>query len=60
MALKRLYHSVTRFPSVCYSAFGSPGLGITWSLVTFLSGLLCLIYDNRKRRKSTSDLSNSS
>jgi hypothetical protein len=47
---KRLYHSVTHARSVCYSAFGSPGLGITWSLVTLLSGLLYLIYDERKRR----------
>jgi len=47
---KRLYHSVTQARSVCYSAFGSPGLGITWSLVTLLSGLIYLIYDERKRR----------
>jgi len=47
---KRLYHSVTQARSVCYSAFGSPGLGITWSLVTLLSGLIYLIYDDRKRR----------
>ena len=47
---KRLYHSVMHVRSVCYSAFGSPGLGITWSLVTLLSGLIYLIYDERKRR----------
>ena len=47
---KRLYHSVMHVRSVCYSAFGSPGLGITWSLVTLLSGLIYLIYDQRKRR----------
>jgi len=50
MPFKRLYHSVTHVRSVCYSAFGSPGLGITWSLVTLLSGLIYLIYDERKRR----------
>jgi hypothetical protein len=50
MSFKKLYHSVTRVRSVCYSAFGSPGLGITWSLVTLLSGLIFLIYDERKRR----------
>jgi hypothetical protein len=49
MSFKKLYHSVTRVRSVCYSAFGSPGLGITWSLVTLLSGLIFLIYDERKR-----------
>jgi hypothetical protein len=47
---KRLYHSVTHLRSVCYSAFGSPGLGITWSLVTLLTGLIYLFYDERKRR----------
>ena len=50
MPFKRLYHSVTHVRSVCYSAFGSPGLGITWSLVSLLSGLIYLIYDDRKRR----------
>lgn len=50
MPFKRLYHSVTLVRSVCYSAFGSPGLGITWSLVTLLSGLIYFIYDERKRR----------
>jgi hypothetical protein len=50
MPFKRLYHSVMHVRSVCYSAFGTPGLGITWSLVTLLSGLLYLIYDERKRR----------
>jgi hypothetical protein len=47
---KRFYHSVKHARSVCYSAFGSPGLGITWSLVALLSGLIYLIYDERKRR----------
>ena len=50
ITFKRLYHSVTHARSVCYSAFGSPGLGITWSLVSLLSGLIYLIYDERKRR----------
>jgi len=33
-----------------YSMFGSPSFGITWSIVTFLSGLVYLIYDEHKRR----------
>jgi len=50
MPFKRFYHSVMNVRSVCYSAFSSPGLGITWSLVTLLSGLIYVIYDDRKRR----------
>jgi hypothetical protein len=49
IAFKRLSHSVTHARSVCYSAFASPNLGITWSLVTLLSGLIYLIYHERKR-----------
>ncbi|HEU4344220.1 MAG TPA: hypothetical protein VFU31_21900 [Candidatus Binatia bacterium] len=49
MAFKRLYHSVMCARAALYSAFGSPSFGITWSLVTFLSGLLYLIYDDHKR-----------
>ena len=63
--IKRV-HSVMRVRSVCYSAFGSPGLGITWSLVTLLGGLIYLAYDERKRRNfqlkrknSTVELENS-
>lgn len=33
-----------------YAAFGSPSLGITWSIVTFLSALLYLVYDKHNRR----------
>jgi hypothetical protein len=50
MPFQRLYCSVAHVRSVCYSAFGSPNLGITWSLVTLLSGLIYLIYNERKRR----------
>jgi hypothetical protein len=50
MPLKRLYQSVNCARAALYAAFGSPGFGITWSVVTFLSGLLYLIYDERKRR----------
>jgi hypothetical protein len=59
MAFKRLYHSVTRVRSVCYSAFGSPNLGITWSIVTLLSGLIYLIYNERKRRNFQLERKNS-
>ncbi len=65
--IKSLRHSVMHVRSVCYSAFGSPGLGITWSLVTLLSGLIYLVYDERKRRNfqlkrknSTVELGNNS
>ena len=50
MSFKKLYHSVTHVRTVCYSAFGSPGLGITWSLLSLGAGLIYLMYDERKRR----------
>ena len=50
MPLKRLYHSASCARAALYAAFGSPSLGITWSVVTFLSGLLYLIYDEHRRR----------
>ena len=50
MPLKRLYQSLSCARAALYAAFGSPGFGITWSVVTFLSGLLYLIYDEHRRR----------
>lgn len=50
MQLKRLYQSLSCARAALYAAFGSPGFGITWSVVTFLSGLLYLIYDEHRRR----------
>jgi hypothetical protein len=50
MSFKRVYHSVMCARAALYSAFGSPSFGITWSLVTFLSRVLYLIYDDHKRR----------
>jgi hypothetical protein len=50
MPLKRLYQSVSCARAALYAAFGSPGFGITWSVVTFLSGLLYLIYDEYRRQ----------
>lgn len=45
MLLKRLYQSVSSARAPLYSAFSSPGCGITLSVVTFLSGVLYLIYN---------------
>jgi hypothetical protein len=50
MLLKRLSQSVNCARAALYAAFGSPGFGITWSVVTFLSGMLYLIYDEHRRR----------
>lgn len=50
MQLKKLHQSVNCARAALYAAFGSPGFGITWSVVTFLSGLLYLIYDEYRRR----------
>ncbi len=50
MPLKRLHQSVSCARAALYATFGSPGFGITWSVVTFLSGLLYLIYDEYRRR----------
>ena len=54
-SLKKLYHSVTHVRTVFYSAFGSPGLGITWSLLSLGAGVMYLIYDQRKRRNLQPD-----
>ncbi len=54
-SFKKLYHSVTHVRTVFYSAFGSPGLGITWSLLTLGAGLVYLIHDQRKRRNLQPD-----
>jgi hypothetical protein len=49
MLLKSLYQLARYTRAALYSAFSSPGCGITWSVVTFLSGVLYLIYDEHKR-----------
>lgn len=49
MLLKKLYQSVSHTRTALYSAFSSPGCGITWCVVTFLSGVLYLIYSEHKR-----------
>jgi len=50
MPLRRLYHSLTCARAAWYSACGSSSFGITWTIVTFLGGLLYLIYDGYKRQ----------
>jgi hypothetical protein len=50
MPLKRLCRSLSCARAALYAGFGTPTFGITWSIVTFLSGLAYLIYDDRKRR----------
>jgi hypothetical protein len=50
MLLGRLYQSVSYTRTALYSAFSSPGCGITWSVVAFLSGVLYLIYNDPKRQ----------
>lgn len=50
MPFKRLNDLAIRIRGVCYSAFSSPNLGITWAMLTLVSGLIYLIYAERKRR----------
>lgn len=50
MLLEKFQESARLVRDAFYSAFGSPGLGVTWSVVTFLSGLLYLIYKKRRQR----------
>jgi hypothetical protein len=49
MSLKRLYHSAGSLHRAFYAAFGSPSVGITWSVMSFLSSLFFLIYDEHNR-----------
>jgi hypothetical protein len=49
MLLGTLYRVSNYTRAALYSAFSSPGCGITWSVVTFLSGVLYLIYNEHKR-----------
>jgi hypothetical protein len=49
MIIKKVYQTVIYARGALYSAFGSPGHGITWSVVTFLTGLLYVIYREHKR-----------
>ena len=52
MPLKRLCRSLSCARDALYAGFGTPSFGITWSIVTFLSGVAYLIYDDRKRRNT--------
>jgi hypothetical protein len=49
MLLRTLYRVSNYTRGALYSAFSSPGCGVTWSVVTFLSGVLYLIYNEHKR-----------
>jgi hypothetical protein len=49
MLLKSLNQALNYTRAALYSAFSSPGCGITWSVVTFLTGVLYLIYNEHKR-----------
>lgn len=50
MPFKELNELAIRIRGVCYSAFSSPHLGITWAMLTLVSGLIYLIYAERKVR----------
>ena len=50
MPFKGLNDLAIRIRGVCYSAFSSPHLGITWAMLTLVSGLIYLVYAERKRR----------
>jgi hypothetical protein len=50
MPFKAPYELTTRIRGVCYSAFSSPNLGITWAMFSLVSGLIYLIYAERKVR----------
>ncbi len=52
MPIKRFYRSILHHRADLYLALSSPSFGIAWSVVTFLSGLLYLIYDDHKRDAS--------
>lgn len=52
MPLKRLRRSLSCARAAIYAGFGTPTFGITWSIVTFVSGLIYVIYDDRKRRNN--------
>ncbi len=50
MPFKGLNELAIRIRGVCYSAFSSPHLGITWAMLTLVSGLIYLMYAERKGR----------
>ena len=50
MPCKGLNELAIRVRGVCYSAFSSPNLGITWAMFSLVSGLIYLIYAERKVR----------
>jgi hypothetical protein len=49
MPFKGFNELASRIRGVCYSAFSSPNLGITWAMLSLASGLIYLIYAEQKR-----------
>ena len=37
------YAVITDIRGVCYAAFATPNLGLTWAVLTFVIGLTCLM-----------------
>jgi hypothetical protein len=56
VSLPRSRHLLTDIRGVCYSAFATPNLGITWAMVSLLGGLICLTYKRYKRRSFDTEL----
>ena len=56
MSSAKSYHLLTDIRGVCYSAFATPNLGITWAVVSLLGGLICLTYKSYNRRSFNKEL----
>ena len=56
MSSPRSCHLLTDIRGVCYSAFATPNLGITWAVVSLLGGLICLTYKRYNRRSFDKEL----
>lgn len=50
MPFKGINEVAIRIRGVCYSAFSSPNLGVTWAMLALVSGLIYLIYAEWKRQ----------
>ena len=56
MSSPRSCHLLTDIRGVCYSAFATPNLGITWAVVSLVGGLICLTYKRHNRRSFDTEL----
>jgi len=56
MSSPRSCHLLTDIRGVCYSAFATPNLGITWAVVSLVGGLICLTYKRHNRRSFDKEL----